>query len=292
MRKRTVLVTGANGQLGNCIRVLAPLYSGYEFLFTDMDTLDICNTESIAACFSVHPVEYIINCAAYTAVDKAEDEESLSVRINRDAVAILGKTAAAIGAKVIHVSTDYVFDGTKNIPYIESDLVNPVSVYGKSKAAGEEVLQAVNPESVILRTSWLYSEFGNNFMKSMLHYGNERQEMRVVFDQVGTPTYAGDLAKAILGILQAGEKGHFIPGIYHFSNEGVCSWYDFAVRIFAMAGMPTQVFPIESSEYPTRAIRPFYSVLNKTKIKMTYKLSIPHWEESLYVCYKKFVNRS
>ncbi|MCD7976477.1 MAG: dTDP-4-dehydrorhamnose reductase [Tannerellaceae bacterium] len=288
---KTILVTGAHGQLGRCIQTLTSSYPEYHFLFTDVDTLDLCDEEAVRNYFSIHPVDYIINCAAYTAVDKAEEEETLSFLINRDAVANLAKAAVCAGARMIHISTDYVFDGTKNLPYIESDPVCPVSVYGKSKVAGEEVLQAVSPGSVIIRTSWLYSEFGNNFVKTMLRYGTEREEMRVVFDQIGTPTYAGDLAKAILEVISYGEKVSFISGVYHFSNEGVCSWYDFAVKVFSLAGMTTQVLPIESSEYPTRAARPFYSVLNKTKIKMTYQLTIPHWEQSLRVCYKKLVNR-
>lgn len=283
---KTVLVTGANGQLGNSIRVRAGSHDGYDFLFTDVDTLDICDREAVRTFVEENKVQYILNCAAYTAVDKAEDDEELCARINRDAVRNLGEAARAAGAKVIHVSTDYVFDGTNHVPYIETDTTCPASVYGRTKLAGEQALIEACPDSVVIRTAWLYSEYGNNFVKTMLRLGSEREELRVIFDQVGTPTYAGDLADALLSVMEQAEEGRFVPGIYHFSNEGVCSWYDFTVKILQVAGLGCRVVPIESREYPARAHRPHYSVLNKGKIKSTYGLTIPHWESSLRDCMK------
>lgn len=283
----TILVTGANGQLGNSLRLLEPQYNQYKFLFTDVDTLDICDAEAVCSFMKENKVNYILNCAAYTAVDKAEDDETLCLRINRDAVRNLGEAAHTTGAKVIHVSTDYVFDGTNCQPYKETDVTCPVSVYGRTKLAGEEALQEVCQESVIIRTAWLYSEFGNNFVKTMLRLGSERDELRVIFDQVGTPTYAGDLASAMMTIVEQAEKGSFVPGVYHFSDEGVCSWYDFTIQILQLANIATcRVIPIEAHEYPTKAIRPHYSVLNKSKIKATYGICIPHWETSLRRCMK------
>lgn len=280
----TVLVTGANGQLGNSLRKLAEEKNGMRFLFTDVDSLDICQAEAVLACVKENEVDCILNCAAYTAVDKAEDNEALATKINTDAVRNLAEAASATGAKVIHVSTDYVFDGTSCRPYVETDPTCPVSVYGRTKRAGEQALQAVCPDAVILRTAWLYSEYGANFVKTMLRLAGEREEIKVVFDQVGTPTYAGDLARAMLHIVETARAGEFEPGIYHFSDEGVCSWYDFTVKIMQSAGLPTRVLPIESSEYPARAARPPYSVLNKGKIKRTFGFTLPHWEESLRVC--------
>lgn len=281
---KTVLVTGASGQLGNSIQARSGQYPGYDFLFTDVDTLDICDSEAVREFAGAHKVDYILNCAAYTAVDKAEDNEDLCMRINRDAARNLGEAARITGAKVIHVSTDYVFDGTNHIPYVETDPTCPASVYGRTKLAGEQALLETCPDSIVIRTAWLYSEYGNNFVKTMLRLGNEREELRVVFDQVGTPTYAGDLADAMLSILNQAKEGKFIPGIYHFSNEGVCSWYDFTVKILQLAGLGCRVVPIESKDYPARANRPHYSVLNKGKIKSVYGLRIPHWEESLRYC--------
>jgi len=200
------------------------------------------------------------------------------IKVNCEAVKILGAVASSCGAKMIHVSTDYVFDGTNNRPYVEADVPCPTSVYGKTKFAGEEALMSVCPASVIIRTSWLYSEFGANFVKTMLRLGNEREELRVIFDQIGTPTYAGDLATAIMSVIDADE---FVSGIYHYSNEGVCSWYDFTVKIVELAGYGCRVMPIETKDYPMRALRPQYSVLNKNRIKNVYNIEIPHWEESL-----------
>lgn len=281
---KTILVTGANGQLGNSIRRLADGYPQFAFVFTDVETLDICDAPAVEAFVREKRFDYILNCAAYTAVDKAEDDEALCLRINRDAVRNLGEAACAVGAKMIHVSTDYVFDGTHYLPYVETDATCPASVYGRTKLAGEEALQAVCPDAVIIRTAWLYSEFGNNFVKTMLRLGNEREQLSVVFDQVGSPTYAGDLAAAILAVLVQAEEGTFVPGIYHYSNEGVCSWYDFAVKIMELGNLPCRVLPIESKDYPAKAPRPHFSVLNKAKIKADYAISIPHWEASLRTC--------
>lgn len=279
-----ILVTGANGQLGNSIRSLASQYPEFNFLFTDVDTLDICDPVAVHLYVTKNQVNYILNCAAYTAVDKAEDNEEICSRINWIAVRNLGDAACSVGAKVIHVSTDYVFDGTNCQPYVETDATCPVSAYGRTKLAGEKALMEACPNSVIIRTAWLYSEFGTNFVKTMLRLGSEREELRVIFDQVGTPTYAGNLAAAILAIVEQASNDFFVPGIYHFSDEGACSWYDFTVKILQLADITCRVVPIETKEYPTLATRPHYSVLNKGKIKQIYKISISHWEESLRSC--------
>lgn len=284
---KTVLVTGANGQLGNSIRLLAENHPGYNFLFTDVDTLDITNPAAVRGMIKDNQVDFVLNCAAYTAVEKAEEDEALCRRINAFAVSVLGKAAHEAGAKMIHVSTDYVFSGTSYRPYVETDVTCPVSAYGRTKLAGEEILQEVCPDAVIIRTAWLYSEFGSNFVKTVLRLGKERDQLGFVFDQIGTPTYAGDLAAAILAVVTADERNAFVPGIYHFSNEGVCSWYDFTVKILQIAGIDCHVLPIETKDYPTKAVRPPYSVLNKKKIKTTYGITIPHWEESLRLCMEK-----
>lgn len=284
---KTVLVTGANGQLGNSIRLLAENHPGYNFLFTDVDTLDITNPAAVRGMIKDNQVDFVLNCAAYTAVEKAEEDEALCRRINAFAVGVLGKAAHEAGAKMIHVSTDYVFSGTSYRPYVETDVTCPVSAYGRTKLAGEEILQEVCPDAVIIRTAWLYSEFGSNFVKTVLRLGKERDQLGFVFDQIGTPTYAGDLAAAILAVVTADERNAFVPGIYHFSNEGVCSWYDFTVKILQIAGIDCHVLPIETKDYPTKAVRPPYSVLNKKKIKTIYGITIPHWEESLRLCMEK-----
>ncbi|WP_459187794.1 dTDP-4-dehydrorhamnose reductase [Parabacteroides sp. APC149_11_2_Y6] len=286
---KTILVTGANGQLGNSIRLKTNQHPQYNFLFTDVDTLDITDAAAVKAMVKDNQVNYILNCAAYTAVDKAEDNEDLCRRLNCDAVHVLGEAAREANAKIIHVSTDYVFSGTNYRPYKETDDTRPVSAYGRTKLAGEEALVKVCPDAVIIRTAWLYSEFGNNFVKTVLRLGKERDQLGFVFDQAGTPTYAGDLAEAILTIVTADEKGTFVPGIYHYSNEGVCSWYDFTVKVLQIAGIECNVRPIETKDYPTRAVRPPYSVLNKGKIKETYGITIPHWEESLRICLKQLL---
>jgi len=284
---QTVLVTGSKGQLGNEIQVLAPSYPQFNFIFTDVDELDICNRRSVDDFFAVHKIDFLINCAAYTAVDKAEEDKLMCFQINKDAVGHLGEASARHGVKMLHVSTDYVFDGKSYVPYTEEMPVSPATVYGQSKAEGEQLLASVLQNAVVVRTSWLYSSFGNNFVKTMLRLGRERVSLQVVFDQVGTPTYAADLADALLQIISAGK---LIPGIYHYSNEGVCSWYDFALAIFKSAKIECDVLPINSKDYPTKTPRPHYSVLNKQKVKSTYNLRIAHWEDSLKLCIQKLEN--
>lgn len=280
--QQNILITGANGQLGNEMRKLFTSFPQFYFFPTDIVELDLCNRENVKEFVKKNKIGYIVNCAAYTAVDKAEDEVALSYKINRDAVENIGIAAQTNNAKVIHVSTDYVFDGKGNRPYKETDLTNPQSVYGKSKKEGEDILLQTCPESIIIRTAWLYSTFGNNFVKTMIRIGKERDSLNVVADQKGTPTCAEDLAKAILHIIDRTEKKQqFIPGIYHYSNEGICSWYDFTVKIFELKNITCKVNPVTTKEYPTKAARPAYSVLDKTKIKTTFQLMIPQWEESL-----------
>jgi len=278
---KNILITGADGQLGNDLRVLSGNSQQYNYFFTDVAELDICDKEAVTVFLHEKEIDCIINCAAYTAVDKAEDDEELCYKINRNAVKNLAEAARNENVKIIHVSTDYVFDGTNYKPYTEDDTVCPVSVYGKSKLEGEQVLMEILPESIIIRTSWLYSTFGNNFVKTMMRLGKERDSLNVVFDQIGTPTYSADLAHSILKIVEFSEKNPFKSGIYHFSNEGVCSWYDFTKSIHKFAGINCEVFPIEGKDYPAKAPRPHYSVLNKKKIKTTFNIEIPHWEESL-----------
>ena len=278
---KKILVTGSKGQLGNELQVAAKAFSQFELVFTDVDELDICNLTAIEQFVKNAGFDAIVNCAAYTAVDKAETDDDLCYKINRDAVQNLAQIAQCNGLKLIHVSTDYVFDGTQHTPYVETDTVCPVSVYGKSKLAGEELALKNCDQVAVIRTSWLYSAFGNNFVKTMMRIGQERESLNVIFDQVGTPTYAADLANAILQMLNAEV---FVSGVYHFSNEGVCSWYDFAKKIHQLAGVTCKVSPIETKDYPTAAVRPHYSVLNKSKIKSTYHIEIPHWEESLIKC--------
>ncbi len=267
------LITGSNGQLGTELSKLLP-----EAILTDVADLDITDEAAVKNFVKENNVDTIINCAAYTAVDKAEDDEELATKIN-----ISGpRNLALSGAKIVHISTDYVFDGQGHKPYQPEDEAHPVSVYGKTKLAGEqEVLKYAN-EAVIIRTAWLYSPYGNNFVKTMRRLGAEKESLNVVADQIGTPTYAADLAKAIVQILPQISPQN--KGVYHFTNEGVCSWYDFARKIMELSGLKCKVNPIPSSAYPTKATRPFYSVLDKSKIKNTFNIEIPHWEESLKVC--------
>jgi dTDP-4-dehydrorhamnose reductase len=275
-----VLVTGGKGQLGSELKELAPKYQQYQFIFTDMETLDICNHQAVANFIDKNSINTIINCAAYTAVDRAEEHFELADKVNHLAVANFAQIAKEKSLQLVHISTDYVFDGTNHKPYTESDTPNPQSVYCQTKLDGELAIQKINPQnSMIIRTSWVYSKFGNNFVKTMLRLGSERDELSVVADQIGTPTYAADLANAILTIL-AKIKNEDVE-IFHYSNEGVCSWYDFAKAIFEINGMDIKLNPIESKAYPTPAERPFYSVLNKTKIKEKFELDIPYWKKSL-----------
>ena len=276
------LITGANGQLGNEMRCIANNDNVNSFIFTDVQELDITDLDAVCNFVEIHKPDFIINCAAYTAVDKAEDDVELCSKINCFAVENIAKAAKSIEAKVIHVSTDYVYGGDAITPYLESDKSNPKSVYGKTKLDGENKLQYILPnDSVIIRTSWLYSTFGKNFVKTMITLGKERDSLNVVSDQRGTPTYARDLAKAIMVVAEAKE---FVAGIYNYSNEGECSWYDFTCEIHSIAGIKCCVNAITTEEYPTKAQRPAYSVMDKSKIKNTFGVTIPNWKESLKDC--------
>lgn len=278
---KNILVTGANGQLGNEMRVLSAEHKEHNYFFTDVAELDICNEQAVMAFVKEYDIHVIVNCAAYTAVDKAEDNMELCTKLNSDAVGYLAKAAENNQAEFIQISTDYVFDGTNHLPYKESDPTCPNSVYGVTKLAGEKNALEYCKKTMIIRTAWLYSTFGNNFVKTMIRLGKERETLGVVFDQMGTPTYARDLARAIFAAIHKG----VVPGVYHFSDEGVCSWYDFTKAIHRIAGVTTcKVNPLHTDEYPAKAPRPNYSVLDKTKIKNTYDIEIPHWEESLKAC--------
>ena len=280
-------MTGSKGQLGS---ELKDLVSGENFYFTDRDILDIADKEAVENFCKENSIDTIINCAAYTAVDKAEEDVENADRINHLAVKYLAEAAKENGIKLVHVSTDYVFDGENFRPYVESDVTNPNGVYGSTKLAGEEAIKKVNPHNaIIIRTSWVYSSFGANFVKTMLHLGKERDALGVIFDQVGTPTYARDLAQAILDILPK-IKSETVE-IYNYSNEGVLSWYDFAKEIMKMAKIACKVNPIETKAYPTSAKRPHYSLLNKAKIKETFKIEIPYWKDGLDDCLRKMGER-
>ena len=282
-----IIVTGSKGQLGRSIQELSSGYTGLTFVFTDIEELDICDTEQVDAFLTSENPAVVINCAAYTAVDKAEKEAALAEKINHHAVANLTLACRKTGARLIHISTDYLFDGNKSTPYQENDIVRPRSVYGITKLEGETAILRSEIQSIIIRTSWLYSAYGNNFVKTMLRLGREKDQLGVVSDQVGTPTYAGDLAKVLLDILQmtAKDSKQFVPGIYHYSNEGVASWYDFTKAIFEYSPEITcHVNAIDTNAYPTPATRPAYSVLNKSKIKATFGVCIPYWRDSLKLC--------
>ncbi len=283
-----ILVTGANGQLGNELRNLLETEIPGCTLYTDRDELDLTDAKAVDAFILDNEITHIVNCAAYTAVDRAEEEKLACSAVNCDAVKNLAMAADANGVKVIHISTDYVFDGTNHRPYRESDKVNPISQYGTTKRKGETALLALAPESIIIRTAWLYSSYGNNFVKTMLRLADSHEEVRVISDQIGTPTYARDLAVAILKILTSHQ---WVSGIYHFTNEGAASWYDFAHAIFRIAGKKVKLTPIPTEDYPTLAIRPAYSILDRSRIKATYGVEIPHWEESLEDCLK-LINRN
>jgi dTDP-4-dehydrorhamnose reductase len=285
-----ILVTGANGQLGSELQKLCSNHKDWQFVFTDIDQLDITDLPMLKNFCSQYRFQYIMNCAAYTAVDKAESDTGMAMKINRDAVKNLAVVAAQLNAVLIHISTDYVFDGTACVPYTEEQPVHPQSAYGHTKAAGEQEALS-HDKTIIIRTAWLYSTFGNNFVKTMLRLGNERQELGIVFDQVGTPTYAEDLASAMLAIVDHTEKQGIKPGIYHFSNEGVCSWYDFAWEIMNYTGTHCNVKPIGSKDYPVPAKRPSYSVFNKAKIKDTFHIESPYWKASLYKCLNELINK-
>jgi dTDP-4-dehydrorhamnose reductase len=280
--KKTILITGANGQLGREMRIVLEGDIFVNAIYTDVEELDITNAKAIEDCLTSNKVDYIVNCAAYTAVDAAESNVDMCTKLNVEAPTLLAQAAHKHGAKFIHVSTDYVFDGTSCRPYREDDPVCPVSVYGATKLDGERHIMDVAPDSIIVRTAWLYSPYGKNFVKTMLELGRSRDSLRVVCDQIGTPTYALDLASAIKSFIDC-EQWH--PGIYHFSNEGAISWYDSTIAIHRLAGITTcHVLPCMTEDYPTAAKRPHYSVLDKNKIKSTLGFEIPYWEDSLEQC--------
>lgn len=281
-----ILVTGSNGQLGSELRELSEDFSFGEFIFTDEKELDITLEDQVDNLFASFNPDVVINCAAYTAVDKAESEAEKAYLINTKAAKILSKVSAKHDSLLIHISTDYVFDGRSWTPYTENDKINPLSVYGKTKAEGEKAILESAQKAVIIRTSWLYSSYGNNFVRTILRFTKERDFLNIVFDQTGTPTYARDLAKAILQIIPAASKN---PGveIFHYSNEGVISWYDFAKAIVEEKGISFKINPIVSRDFPQAAPRPFYSVLDKTSIKEKFAIEIPYWRESLRECLKK-----
>ena len=279
-----ILITGCNGQLGNEMQLLEQEYRQHTYYNTDVAELDITDQQAIERFVDDHQIDGIVNCAAYTAVDKAEDNEALCQKLNAEAPAFLAHAIGRRGGWMIQISTDYVFDGTNHTPYTEDEDTCPNSVYGKTKLVGELNVQKLCQRSMIIRTAWLYSTFGNNFVKTMIRLGKEKPELGVIFDQIGTPTYARDLARVIMTAI---EKG-IVPGVYHFSNEGVISWYDFTKSIHRLAGITTcHVRLLHTSEYPTPAARPHYSVLDKTKIKQTYGIEVPYWEESLRECIQK-----
>ena len=286
-----ILITGANGQLGNEMQLQAAVNSQHHWFFTDVvsvdngsavvTSLDITDRAAIEDFVQLHAIDLIVNCAAYTAVDRAESEPDKAHLLNATAPGYLAAAIERRGGHLIQISTDYVFDGTAHTPYTEEHPTCPSSVYGCTKLEGEKAVLAANPSAMIIRTAWLYSRFGNNFVKTMLRLGREKEALGVIFDQIGTPTYARDLAVAIMTAINQG----IISGIYHFSDEGVCSWYDFTLAIHRLAGITTcHIRPLHTAEYPTPATRPHYSVLDKTKFKQTYRCEIPHWEASLREC--------
>jgi len=278
-----LLVTGANGQLGSEIKAVSANYSDFNFFFTDKDNLDISDKASIENFCRENSIDTIVNCAAYTAVDKAESDGENADKINHLSVKYLAEVCKDLNLSLVHISTDYVFDGTNYKPYCEEDPVSPQSAYGESKLLGEKALLDVSPvNSIIIRTSWVYSSYGNNFVKTMLRLTKEKDELGVIYDQVGTPTYAKDLAVSILNIIP--QLDNQKVQTYHYSNEGVCSWYDFAKAIFELSNITCKVKPIETREYPTPAKRPHYSLLSKSKIKKHFDLEIPYWKDSLIEC--------
>jgi len=284
-----ILVTGSNGQLGSEIKDIAANYTSFSFYFTDSIELDICNSTELEHYIKENKIQATINCAAYTAVDKAEQDAEIAEKVNSEGVLNLVNAVAKVNGKLIHISTDYVFDGNSFLPYYESDEVNPIGVYGKTKRSGELAVLNSDIDGIVIRTSWLYSTYGNNFVKTMLRLGNERDELGVIFDQVGTPTYASDLAKTCLDILSYDKKTNIKSkgNLYHFSNEGVASWYDFAVAIMELGKVDCHVKSIETKDYPTTAKRPHFSVLNKAKIKTDFEIEIPYWRNSLAACISK-----
>ena len=291
---KTILVTGSSGQVGQSLVSIASNYPNTVFTFANRADMDLSDANSIDDFFKQHQFDLIINCAGHTAVDKAESEPELADKLNHLAIKQLAEIATQHKTKLIHISTDYVFNGTQYRPYTETDRVAPQSVYGETKLKGEQALLATMPSNtLIIRTSWVYSEFGNNFVKTMMRLGQERDALNVIFDQVGTPTYAHDLAEAIMTIVNSDtfKKIEFTSELYHYSNEGVCSWYDFTKAIFELSKLSCDVSPIETKDYPTPAARPHYSLLNKAKIKQGYNLAIPYWKQSLQHCLNKLAQQ-
>ena len=279
-----ILITGCNGQLGNEMQLLEKEHAQHTYFNTDVQELDISDQLAVEQFVAANKIDGIVNCAAYTAVDKAESDKELATTLNTVAPAYLAAAVEKRGGWMVQISTDYVFDGSKHTPYVETDTPCPNSVYGSTKLAGELGVSKFCRRTMIIRTAWLYSTFGNNFVKTMIRLGREKSELGVIFDQIGTPTYARDLARVIFEAIKQGVK----PGVYHFSNEGVISWYDFTKAIHRLAGITTcYVRPLHTSEYPTPAHRPHYSVLDKTKLKQTYGIDVPYWEESLAECISK-----
>jgi dTDP-4-dehydrorhamnose reductase len=278
---KKIIVTGSNGQLGKELKKLAALFRSFEFIFLSREDLPIHHFEMVRHYFSVYHPDYLINCAAYTTVDRAEEEKDKAFQVNGEAVGVLAAICKEQHCKFIHISTDYVFDGTATEPYKEDSTTNPQSVYGASKLEGEKQALQLNPDTIIIRTSWVYSEYGKNFVKTMLKLMSEREEVKVVNDQVGSPTYAADLAESILQIISS---GNWQPGVYHYNNDGVISWYDFAVAIKELTGAACRVLPILTKEYPTAAKRPAYSVLDNGKIQEAFGIAGKDWKESLWAC--------
>ncbi|MEQ1554128.1 MAG: dTDP-4-dehydrorhamnose reductase [Ferruginibacter sp.] len=283
---KAILITGANGQLGQCFQVLAKYYPQYHFLFTDKNALQIADENAVNVLFEKNKIDVCINCAAYTAVDKAETERELAIAINATAVGYLARACKKHSTQFIHISTDYVFDGTAIVPYKPTDITKPVNFYGQTKLDGELNAAKENAKSIIIRTAWVYSEFGNNFLKTMMRLMNERENIGVVNDQKGAPTYAADLADAIMQII---EKNNFVSGIYHYSNKGNISWYNFAKEIASQLKTLCIVNPITTSQFPTPAARPKFSVLDSQKIEKTFEIQIPEWKSSLTKCILKMV---
>jgi dTDP-4-dehydrorhamnose reductase len=283
-----ILVTGANGQVGQCLRQLAPQFPELSLIFLGSADLDITNREAVRQFFQLNELTGCINCAAYTAVDKAETNQPLAEAINVQGTQLLAEGCSKRNIPFIHFSSDYVYHNSTNRPLVESDKVQPKGVYARTKLKGDRVALRKYPNSMIIRTSWVYAPFGNNFVRTMLRLGAERPELNVVFDQIGTPTYAPDMAKAVLFLLQQVQRGELsteaLAGIWHYSNEGVTSWYDFALAIFELNKLPCKVNPILSVQYPTPAQRPSFSVLDKSKFKTAFGIDIPHWRDSLKVC--------
>jgi dTDP-4-dehydrorhamnose reductase len=279
-----IIVTGSNGQLGSELKELAVQYPSINFIFLSRNELSIGDRQSLEHAFQLHQPGYFINCAAYTAVDKAEEEKELAFDINGSSVGVIAELCRQNNCRLIHISTDYVFDGNSRQPLTEADQVDPVNAYGESKLLGEQLALKNNPDTIIIRTSWVYSFYGKNFVKTMMRLMKEKESIGVVNDQVGSPTYAADLANAILQIISSGK---WVPGIYHYSNEGVLSWFNFAVEIKTLINSSCKVNPITSEQFPTPAKRPAYSVLDKTKIQATYPVQIKDWKESLQICVKK-----